>query len=463
MAFGDNKVRPAATPEQLAPGTLLGSYVVQSLIASGGGGMVYRAEHQVLGRQAAVKVLRREIATSPEAVARFVREAQVVNLIRHPNIVDIFEFGQLPDGRRYFVMELLEGSDLSVILKKRGRLAPAEILDLLVPLGSALEAVHSAGVVHRDVKASNVGFTQINGKSQLKLLDFGIAKLLRPEADSLALSSFGTRLGTPCAMAPEQIRGEVVDHRADIYALGVMVYQLLTGRYPFNADSAHELDRLHLAGRALRPSDLAPTPVALDPVLLRCLEKEPARRFATVSAFVKAFADVVLAPAPMSPPTASQAEAPVVYVELRTDPAAEQDERLLDDLWTVLDLAEQTLRAAGFELPLCTGSAVLGLLSAVPVAGQESPPCPHQLAHAVALALAGQLAARSGAHPDVWINVVLHSHRSAGRASEIAPGDVLSSTDWIPQHKVSGVQVSRQAQAALDREKLSEPPVIEGG
>jgi serine/threonine protein kinase len=441
-----------STPEELPPGTTLGSYVVQSLIASGGGGMVYKAQHNLLGRKAAVKVLRREIATSPEAVARFLREAQVVNLIRHPNIVDIFEFGQLPDGRRYFVMELLDGSDLSTILKRRGRLGPAEILEILTPLCSALEAAHGAGIVHRDLKASNVGFAQVNGKNVLKLLDFGIAKLLRPDIDTIALSTFGTRLGTPCAMAPEQIRGDPLDHRVDVYSLGVLVYQLLTGRYPFSANSVQELDRLHLEATPPRPSQAAPVAVAFDALVLRCMEKDPARRFPSVAGFMKAFADVVQAPDPAEATVLREIEAPVVYVEVRTEPGADQDERLLDDICTVLDLAEQTLRAAGFDLPLCTGSAVLGVLSDPPSGSGSGL---HIYAQAAAEALARQLSVRGGAHPEIWVNVTLHAHRALVRTSELAAGDVLSVTGWIPAENVTGVHTSPQAWQALERERMA--------
>jgi eukaryotic-like serine/threonine-protein kinase len=461
MDKGDRKLTstgpPPLTSEELPPGTAVGSYVVLSLIASGGGGMVYRAQHNLLGRKAAIKVLRREIASSPEAVARFLREAQVVNFIRHPNIVDISEFGQLPDGRRYFVMELLEGIDLATLLKRRGRLAPAEILDILGPLCSALEAAHAAGVVHRDLKASNVGFAQVNGKNVLKLLDFGIAKLLRPDADTLALSTFGTRLGTPCAMAPEQIRGEAVDHRVDIYSLGVLVYQLLTGRYPFSANSVQELDRLHLEGTPPRPSHAAPVPAAFDPLVVRCMEKDPARRFPSVAAFLQAFSDIVRAPEVVDATPTREIEAPVVYVEVRTGHDAEQDERLLDDVCTVLDLAEQKLRAAGFELPLCTGSAVLGILTSPP-----DPGAGHLYARTAAEALARQLALRGGAHPSVGVNVTLHAHRAVVRASEVAAGDVLSVAGWIPAQTVTGVHLSAQAQQALEHERQMSARTIQG-
>ncbi len=439
-------------PEELPAGTPVGTYLIQSLIASGGGGMVYRAQHALLGRKAAVKVLRREIASSQEAVARFAREAQVVNRIRHPNIVDIYEFGQLPDGRRYFVMELLEGEDLLALLKRRGRLSPAEILDLLIPLCSALETAHTAGVVHRDVKASNICVAQINGQKVLKLLDFGIAKLLRPEAGDLALSTFGMRLGTPCAMAPEQIRGEPVDQRVDIYSLGVLAYHLLTGRYPFSASSVQELDRLHLEAPPPRPSLAAPVTPAFDAVVLRCMEKDARRRFQQVSHFLEAWQQAMQQTAPAAADPARQVLGPVVYVEVRTEGDAEEDESVLEDVCVVLDQAEQSLRAAGFELPVCTGSAVLGLL----VGGEPGTPAadaPYAAARATAETLAAQLAARPGAHPAVCVNVTLHAHTPDVAAADAAGTDLLASIAWLPPGAAGGFHVSAEAQAALARER----------
>src|SRR5947208_12471648 len=142
---------------ELAPGDRAGEYLILGTIASGGCGTVYTAEHRVLGRKAAVKVLHTRLAGSPEMVERFVREAQVVNRIKHPNIVDIYEFGQLDKKRPFFVMELLEGVSLSSIVERRGRLPPSQALHHLVPVCDALGAAHAQGVVHRDLKASNVG------------------------------------------------------------------------------------------------------------------------------------------------------------------------------------------------------------------------------------------------------------------------------------------------------------------
>src|SRR5262249_51990372 len=145
-----------------------------------------------------------------------------------PNIIDIFEFGQLQDGRPYYVMELLEGSTLESVVGQRGRFSAQEAVELLDPICAALGAVHAAGIVHRDLKASNIAFAVENDAKRIKLLDFGIAKLIHAEPGVPGLTSAGKRLGTPHAMAPEQIRGGPVDARTDIYALGVLLYYLLT-------------------------------------------------------------------------------------------------------------------------------------------------------------------------------------------------------------------------------------------
>src|SRR5438270_12679762 len=261
---------------ELAPGDRAGEYLILGTIASGGCGTVYTAEHRVLGRKAAVKVLHSQLAGSPEMVERFVREAQVVNRIKHLNIVDIYEFGQLDKKRPFFVMELLEGISLASIVERRGRLTPAQALSYLVPVCDALGAAHAAGVVHRDLKASNVAVIKDGDPPQVKLLDFGIAKLMRSAPGERGLTAVGQRIGTPHAMAPEQIRGEAVDQRVDIYALGVLLYQLLTGRYPFISPDAVELERLHVEAPPPRPSALAPVSAEIDAIVLRCLEKRAA-------------------------------------------------------------------------------------------------------------------------------------------------------------------------------------------
>jgi len=343
-------------PDELAPGDRAGEYLILGRIASGGCGTVYTAEHRVLARRAAVKVLHSQLASSPEMVERFVREARVVNHIRHPNIVDIYDFGELEDKRPYFVMELLEGSSLGSIVERRGRLTPAQALGYLEPVCDALAAAHAAGVVHRDLKASNVAVARDGDPPRVKLLDFGIAKLMRSAPGERGITAVGQRIGTPHAMAPEQIRGEAVDQRVDIYALGVLLYQLLTGRYPFISSDAVELERLHVEAPPPRPSALAPVSAEIDAVVLRCLEKRANRRFPNVSAFAEALRAAV---AGKRTAGSSGRQGVAINVDLRI--TGDEDESLLASLVQLLDETELQLLDAGYALYLQTGSALLGV------------------------------------------------------------------------------------------------------
>src|SRR5512138_129569 len=166
-----------AAEDELPAGALVGEYVIERLLAAGGHGSVYVAEHRVLRRRVALKVLRRDLASSPEMTARFVREAQVVNLIRHPNIVDIHDIGVLADGRPFCVMELVDGRSLAQVLAEHAPLDPAEAVAYLVPVCDALDAAHRVDVVHRDVKASNILVSGEGASRVVKLLDFGVAKI----------------------------------------------------------------------------------------------------------------------------------------------------------------------------------------------------------------------------------------------------------------------------------------------
>src|SRR5579859_404686 len=168
-------------PNQLAPGSVVGPYVIRSAIGSGGGGSVYLADDPATGQACAIKVLHPELARSEVGLARFWREVSVVRMIHHPAIVEIQHFGELADGRPYFAMELLEGSDLKQLIVERGRLSVEQALQILAPICSALRAAHAVGVVHRDVKASNVHVMIRDGRTLVKLLDFGVAKLLTPD------------------------------------------------------------------------------------------------------------------------------------------------------------------------------------------------------------------------------------------------------------------------------------------
>jgi eukaryotic-like serine/threonine-protein kinase len=441
-ALGPNQapsgVAAAVDADALSPGTVAGAYVLKKEIASGGGGTVYEAQHKVLGRRAAVKVLRRQLAASPQMVTRFVREAQAVNMIKHPSIVDIYEFDTLPDGRPFYVMELLEGTDVRSILHDRGRFPPAEVLEILEPVCAALQVAHEHGIVHRDLKASNIFVAQSGGKRTVKLLDFGIAKLMHPDASEAGLTVVGTRLGTSYTMAPEQIRGDGVDPRTDIYALGVVLYHLLTGQYPFRAETMTDIERQHLEAPPPRPSKAAPVSAAFDAVVLRCMEKTPERRFQSAKSFLEALREAV---GTRSAQTEATARAAAIYVE---------SDAVLDDTSAVLDAAEHAFRGAGLGLPLQTGSALVGarLLSAdAAVAAAE-----RGGVLAVAEALHEELAARPSAVGDVHVNISVHVGRAiikdsaeAPGGKEIVGGEVMSTADWAPHDDVTGVHLTAAA------------------
>jgi serine/threonine-protein kinase len=424
--------------QELAPGTPVGAYTITAKIASGGGGTVYRAR-SADGGAVAIKVILPELAASPQALGRFQREAEAVRLVNHPNIVTVVESGALPDGRPYIVMELVEGETLRDRLRRRGRLTPAEVLEILEPTCSALAAAHGAGLVHRDLKASNISVGP-DELPRVKLLDFGIVKLVQPDSTQPSLTVQGSRLGTPYTMAPEQIRGEPVDARADVYALGVLIFHMLTGRYPFIAPTAQEIERLHLEIPPPRPSHTAAVPPALEAVVLRCLAKQPAARFASVGELVAAFREAVLA----RPQGDEEREAVGIVVEAVAS-GADPDE-LLEDTAAVMDLAEGALREAGFELPLQTGNLVLGV-QLVEEEGARGARC--QAAFETARRLARQIAERPEARAELAVTVAVHAGPVQVRGGEMTGGGLLRTAEWPLDAERDGVRLSAPATAGL--------------
>ena len=263
-------------------GAQLGEFIVQERIGAGGMGVVYRAEHPIIGKQAAVKVLRAELV-SAEQQQRLVVEARAANAIGHPGILDIFNFGTLPDGRPYVVMELLQGQSLAAVLRARGPLDVGTSVWVLDQILSPLGAAHRAGVVHRDLKPANVFMVERpDAAPMLKLVDFGIAKVLQ-SSEGLNHTD-GSVLGTPGFMAPEQIRGGTVGPATDLYALGVMAFQLLTGAKPFQGESVQMLFA-HVEQTPPPPSSrMGGIPPELDALVLQLLEKDPAKRPASAEA-----------------------------------------------------------------------------------------------------------------------------------------------------------------------------------
>ena len=265
-------------------GTLLGSYYVNDVIGEGGMGIVYLAEHVKLGRKVAIKVLRQEFSSNAAAVSRFFHEARAVNQIGHENIIEVTDFFEDVGGDNYFVMELLEGLDLEQLLEQEEMIAPERAVPIALQICAALAAAHAAGVIHRDLKPENIFLVEHAGRKDFaKLLDFGIAKLTDLSGQSIQRTMAGSVLGTPEYMSPEQAAGKSVDHHSDIYSLGVILYELVTGRLPFEAKSFGEFLVQHMTVQPKPPTqydDLRyPISDGLRDVIMRCLEKEPDQRF----------------------------------------------------------------------------------------------------------------------------------------------------------------------------------------
>jgi serine/threonine-protein kinase len=263
-----------------------GRYRVQARLGTGGMGVVYRVEHLHLGKTAAMKVLAPETASKPEMLRRFRLEAQAVSKLNHPNIVQTFDFGQA-DGALYLVMEYIKGDDLSSLLRREGPWTFARAARFFAQVCSGLTEAHEAGIVHRDLKPENLMVVRRReGVEHAKVLDFGLAKLRERGAAERAISSGGQVIGTPYYMAPEQVRGEDLDARADIYSLGATLYRVLTGEPPFDAPSPMSVLSKHLTDDVVPPRDRAPTralPPDADRIVLRAMAKSADDRYASAA------------------------------------------------------------------------------------------------------------------------------------------------------------------------------------
>jgi eukaryotic-like serine/threonine-protein kinase len=281
----DVPVKPRGRPSQVIPvGTIVGSYRLLEVIGEGGMGRVYLAEHIRLGRKVALKMLRSKYSQNPDAVKRFFTEARAVNRIAHENIVEVTDFVSEPDGASYYIMEVLTGGSLFDVLHHERVIPLARALEIVVQVANALAAVHEAGIVHRDLKPDNIFLAQRGSRTDLvKLLDFGIAKLVDPEVGiSIQRTGVGTLMGTPAYMSPEQASAGPVDYRSDIYSLGVILYELVTGTVPFQGGSYGEILVQHLTQTPRRPSTFDhlphPIPPELERLILHCLSKDVATR-----------------------------------------------------------------------------------------------------------------------------------------------------------------------------------------
>ena len=289
-------------------GTSIGNYRLDKILGRGGMGTVYAGEHVYIKKAVAVKVLHPQFARYQEAIHRFLREARAATSINHANIVDVTDFGILPEGPVYFVMEYLEGKSLEDLIEKEGAVELHRALNVANQIALALEAAHAVGVIHRDLKPDNIMLLKKPGRRDLvrmapdqtswitereesydfvKVLDFGIAKVLVQD-ELLAETVQGAVFGTPEYMSPEAARGEDVDHRADVYSLGVILFDMLCGRPPFEAPQSSEVLSMHIHTNPPSPREFAPhreiTEMA-EGVILRAMQKDPGKRYQNMTEF----------------------------------------------------------------------------------------------------------------------------------------------------------------------------------
>ncbi len=431
-------------------GVVVGDYRIDGVIGSGGMATVYRATHSVIGKRVAIKVMHR--TKSDTAVSRFVKEARAVNVIEHPNIVDVFGFGMTDQGRPYLVMELLEGETLAVRATE-GPLTVAETCEVLIEVTHALEAAHDAGIVHRDLKPENIFLARRKHVMHVKLLDFGIAKLFGDgELGDFAGHDDtrpGVLIGTPRYISPEQVRGAPLDGRVDIYALGVVAFELLAGRQLFTAANHYDMFQKHAKLRPPRPSACNPAlPAAADALILEMLAKEPSDRPTLASIRDQLAALREAAPGPAVQPRAQATDvqpfaAPVAATttdvtatspptESEGDPTRPVERRSFVERWAVRGLAVAAVagvliaiaftrkaHAPAAPPPPAVPASLEAAPAALPTAHEVSPAGPASAP--VAAPVAAPVTAPTPAHPTTPPHPLAAAHATTGPRAAPTP------------------------------------------
>lgn len=464
----DESLRGVNLGNDIVPiGTIISSYQINGVISCGGFGTVYRATHTETGAPAAVKILHPELITHDNDALRFKREVEVIRRLQHPNVVEVYEFGQLPDGRPFFVMELLAGETLEHRLLSRGRLTLDETLDILEPLASALDLAHAQAVIHRDLKPSNVFLANgANGQTRVVLLDFGVAKVLDPNEQSLTASR--QIIGTLACMSPEQLLGEKVDSRTDIYAVGILAYAMITGRTPFdigNEDSDNPVVFLYARYvRPVAPSQHVRIDPALDAPLLRALAHDPAERPATVGEFVESLKFIIRGPSTTNPSTegSTNRQGIAVHIEINVDSSAldEPDESLLLDLETILPTAASSLWEAGL-LPIVESGNNLLAVVACPDDTSLWPSLRKRVVETVIQAQE-RTARRANGDPRIRLTFVATTGSIVTNADgALIGGGLLDPATWLPSFQGEGVLMSKVLTEGLDLVGTSPPEALE--
>ena len=352
-----------------------GRYKVETVLGEGGMGIVYRCTHTIIGKKLALKVLRADLARDGEVTERFLNEAKAASAIGNPHIIDISDFGQFPDGSTYFVMEYLTGRALNGTGADGQRMSMDRILKIARQLGEGLAAAHAQGIVHRDLKPDNIFLIQRGAdKEFVKILDFGIAKVSTSEGK---LTRAGAVFGTPHYMSPEQAAGTSVDARGDIYSLGIILYELVSGKVPFDSDNFMGVLTQHMYKAPTLLAEVTPNaellPPGLETIVMKCLAKRPEQRYQSMDELV---ADIDNVTAGVKPTAARVAREdltePGSYYEDSTPSGARGKKRRL--AWL----------GAGVVVALVAGAAVLTRKPSAPKAPPAEPvalaPAPPKIA-----------------------------------------------------------------------------------
>ncbi|HSD91050.1 MAG TPA: protein kinase [Kofleriaceae bacterium] len=319
----------AGATADLVGKTIAGRYRITAKLGEGGMGAVYRGEQMSLKRAVAVKLLRPELSTNQQILQRFNAEAQAVAKLSHPNTVNIYDFGQDTDGSLFIAMEYIEGRSLRSAIQTEGPFPPARAVTIAMQVAASLSDAHAHNIVHRDLKPDNV-MLQDRGRQKdvVRVLDFGIAKLRDDSrATQAAMTQAGDMLGTPQYMAPEQIRGEAIDGRTDIYALGCMIYEMVTARLPYEAPTIMAMLSKHLMENPVPPTQRRPElrlPPAIDQLVLSAMAKDPRARPATMEQFAEMLGALLptLPPDPNRPPSSAMSVQQSAIAAVVTPPAA---------------------------------------------------------------------------------------------------------------------------------------------
>jgi serine/threonine-protein kinase len=324
----DGSTLRSATGASLIGSVIADRYHIEKKLGEGGMGAVYLGEHVKMGRKSAIKVMAQSMASDPEAIARFNREAANAARINHPNVCAIYDFGETREGIIYLAMEFIEGDSLNTLLKSQTALAPRRAAAILKQAADALQAAHDLGIVHRDLKPDNIMLARGRAGSEVvKVVDFGIAKAMGGE-EGQKVTKTGLVVGTPEYMSPEQLSGDVLDGRSDIYSLGLVFFRMLTGRLPFEADSAQETMIKRLTDEPMRLSEALPGvefPARLQEVMDKVLQRMPSHRYASASQFAHDVESAIAGMAESAPAVDTEGATQLISAQGATAPLAKTE------------------------------------------------------------------------------------------------------------------------------------------